>query len=216
MMRLRHANHSDDTTYHLIETYETQKFTDIVLICGEECTQVIKGHRLMLSKASNYFKKVIETALKHQDGYPVVPFIALKEIPFTDLKAIIDFIYHGKITIPKSQLDSLIRTAKFLEINGLQTLLSQTESIRKPENREVLKNEQETIAQKNSSETKTFEKTAKNDSKPSEIGDTPKDDKTILKQPETPANNAKTGKAVDIPCISNSTSITLTHSDPPI
>lgn len=52
----------------------------------------------------------------NKNQYPVV---ILKDIPFADLKAIIEFIYRGEVIIPQSQLPSLIKSAAGLQIRGL-------------------------------------------------------------------------------------------------
>ncbi|RWS26739.1 fru-related protein-like protein, partial [Leptotrombidium deliense] len=114
-LRLRSANHNEDTCNNITDDYRNEKFTDFVFICGDDATEVIKAHRLILSKASDYFKKVIETSTKLSFGYPIIPMIALKEVPQNDLRSIVDFIYEGKITIPKKQLSSVVKTAQFLQ-----------------------------------------------------------------------------------------------------
>ena len=47
------------------------------------------------------------------------PILFLSEIPFVDLQKILEFIYCGEIQIPQKKLNSFLKSAESLKINGL-------------------------------------------------------------------------------------------------
>lgn len=49
-------------------------------------------------------------------------------MPFSDLKAIIEFIYRGEITVSQTQLSSVLRSAEALKVKGLSDAKRQMDS----------------------------------------------------------------------------------------
>jgi hypothetical protein len=47
------------------------------------------------------------------------PIIILKDVLYTDLIAIINFMYHGEVLVSEEQLASFLQTAKLLQVSGL-------------------------------------------------------------------------------------------------
>lgn len=45
--------------------------------------------------------------------------IFLKDVPFTQLKALVNYMYKGEVSIAEDQLDGLLSTAESLKIKGL-------------------------------------------------------------------------------------------------
>lgn len=92
----------------------SETFTDVTLACeGHQ----IKAHKLVLSASSPYFKELL---VSHPDRHPIV---ILKDVRYTELQAIIQFIYNGYASVEQQELPALLSTAKELQIKGLAETL---------------------------------------------------------------------------------------------
>ncbi|XP_065215290.1 longitudinals lacking protein-like [Planococcus citri] len=87
-----------------------KSFTDVTLACeGQTC----KAHKMVLSACSPYFKALLqENPSKH-------PIIILKDVPFTHLQAILEFMYAGEVNVSQEQLSAFLKTADRLKVKGL-------------------------------------------------------------------------------------------------
>lgn len=103
--------------------------TDIFFICGDDFYP-IQSHRVILRNWSQFFAKVVDSSLSIKGPFPVAPFIVLKEVCGKDLQDIFKFIYNGEVVIERSRIGSLLRTARFLEINQLPDLLEASEELK--------------------------------------------------------------------------------------
>lgn len=112
---IRRSTHSNDLMRDFGLMLQDEEFVDVTLMCEDGS---INAHKLFLSSYSPYFKSVFAklAASPNKSTYPV---IVLKDLPFCDLKAIIDFIYHGEVTVPQLQWRSLVKSAESLKIRGL-------------------------------------------------------------------------------------------------
>mgnify|MGYP002717783415 CR=1 FL=1 len=110
---LKRSNYNEKFKYSLVQFYNSDTLTDATISCDGN---KVKVHRLVLSIFSNFFKETFES-FTSPSQYPVV---VIENIPWIDLKTIIDFIYTGEIIISESQLDSLLKSAKDLQIEGLR------------------------------------------------------------------------------------------------
>ena len=62
---------------------------------------------------SPYFKNLLEqNPAKH-------PIIILKDVPFSHLTAILEFMYAGEVNVAQDQLPAFLKTAEKLKIKGL-------------------------------------------------------------------------------------------------
>jgi len=87
-----------------------RSFTDVTLACdGQTC----KAHKMVLSACSPYFKTLLENnPSKH-------PIIILKDVPFTHLQSILEFMYAGEVNVPQDNLPAFLKTAERLKVKGL-------------------------------------------------------------------------------------------------
>ncbi|XP_026827406.1 mucin-5AC [Ooceraea biroi] len=73
----------------------------------------IQAHKVVLSACSTYFQSLFTmNPCQH-------PIVILKDIKFSDLKIMVDFMYYGEVNISQDQLPSIIKTAESLKIKGL-------------------------------------------------------------------------------------------------
>ncbi|XP_023242728.1 protein bric-a-brac 1-like isoform X2 [Centruroides sculpturatus] len=103
-------NHEKDLVSSFKQLLTTEGLMDVTLSCeGKQ----MKAHKLILSASSPLFNNIF---MDNPNQYPV---IVLTDTKYSDLKMILDFIYNGKIFIPRSQLARLLKTAEALKIKGL-------------------------------------------------------------------------------------------------
>ena len=85
-------------------------FTDVTLACED---QSLKAHRVILSSCSPFFKRLLKTHSQAQ------PLIYMRGLKFSDLVAIVDFIYEGQAKVFQEELDNFLSLAEELELKGL-------------------------------------------------------------------------------------------------
>ena len=114
---LRRPNHTSDMIDVFDRMLRDESMTDCALMCADG--QAVKAHRMILSACSPFFKSVFDQMSNHWPNYPIV---YLKDMPITDLKAIIEFIYRGEVTVDQSQLESVLKSGESLKIKGLEDI----------------------------------------------------------------------------------------------
>lgn len=75
-------------------------------------SQTLRAHRLILSTYSSVFEEMIS-----QQTNPMELLIYLKGVQFEDLESLIDFMYDGDVSIPRSR--EVLSTAEEFKIKGL-------------------------------------------------------------------------------------------------
>lgn len=110
---LRRNNHLSDMVDDLNELFKDEAMVDVTLSCEDG---LIKAHRLILSVCSSYFKQIFSRVNHSPLQYPI---IIIRDMPFQDLKYIVEFMYHGEVTIPHEHLNSVLRSAEALKVKGL-------------------------------------------------------------------------------------------------
>ena len=91
-------------------------FTDVTLISDDKVK--FSSHRILLSSCSNVFDFILK------DSNQANPLIYLSGVNSANHGFILDFIYNGDVNLYQEQLDSFLKSAKQLEIDGLQRVLS--------------------------------------------------------------------------------------------
>lgn len=89
-------------------------YTDVTLGCYNFSRRC---HRIVLAASSTYFKRIFDMALADAGSHH--PMIILHEVDQVLLNALVDYMYHGVVTLPKERLEEFYLTAKSLEIKGL-------------------------------------------------------------------------------------------------
>ncbi|XP_067641488.1 longitudinals lacking protein, isoforms H/M/V isoform X2 [Eurosta solidaginis] len=86
-------------------------FCDVTLACEG---QLIRAHRVVLCACSSFFDTVLTNYASERD-----PIIIMKDVTFSDVKCLIEFMYKGEINVEHANLASLLKTADDLKIKGL-------------------------------------------------------------------------------------------------
>ena len=89
---------------------EESEFCDITLASD---TEQVSAHKVILSASSPFFKTVLKRN-NHQH-----PLIYLRGVAYPDLEAVINFIYHGEVSVAQEDLNSFLQLAEDLQIKGL-------------------------------------------------------------------------------------------------
>ncbi|EFX71514.1 hypothetical protein DAPPUDRAFT_327185 [Daphnia pulex] len=107
---LKWNNHHSTLVSVLDSLLVRESLVDVVLAAEG---QSIKVHRLVLFACSQYFTDLLS---QQTDKHAVV---FLKDVAFSDLKSLVDFMYRGEVNISQYQLESFLQTAEALQIKGL-------------------------------------------------------------------------------------------------
>ncbi|CAG2179834.1 unnamed protein product, partial [Oppiella nova] len=99
---------------------DKESMTDVSITCGQN---IVKAHRTVLSIFSPFFKRVFDS-IQNPLHYP---FIVLKDMPYADLRAIIDLMYRGEVTVTQDRFPSLKMSAKTLEVKELSDIITSYE-----------------------------------------------------------------------------------------
>ena len=92
------------------EIREEKDFFDCTLSCG---SRQIQAHKIILSACSPFFRSILKQN-PHQH-----PLLYLKGVTFTDLQAVLNFMYHGEVNIAQEELNSFLAVAEELQVKGL-------------------------------------------------------------------------------------------------
>jgi len=92
------------------EIREDKDLLDCTLSCGP---QQIQAHKLILSSCSPFFRTVFK---QNPHAHPL---LYLKGISYTDLQAVITFMYHGEVNVAQEDLNNFLQVAEELKVKGL-------------------------------------------------------------------------------------------------
>ena len=89
---------------------EEKDFTYVTLVCAD---QQVEAHRVILAACSPFFKRVLRQ-IQHSH-----PLIYMKGVKFSDLEAVLSFVYHGEVNVAEAELKNFLAVAEELEVKGL-------------------------------------------------------------------------------------------------
>jgi len=92
------------------ELREDKDFFDVTLACDES---QIQAHKVILSACSQFFRTVLKRN-KHEH-----PLLYLKGVKYTDIVAVLNFMYHGEVNVAQEELNSFLSVAEDLKVKGL-------------------------------------------------------------------------------------------------
>ena len=92
------------------ELRDDKDFFDVTLACDDD---QIQAHKVILSACSPFFRNVLRRN-PHQH-----PLLYLKNVKYTDLQAVLNFMYHGEVNVAQEELNSFLAVAEDLKVKGL-------------------------------------------------------------------------------------------------
>ncbi|XP_014220856.1 protein jim lovell isoform X2 [Trichogramma pretiosum] len=114
---LRWNNHQNNMLSVFDQLLHDESFVDVTL--GVE-GQFLKAHKMVLSACSPYFQSLF---VEHPDKHPIV---ILKDVPFSDMRSLLDFMYRGEVSVDQERLTEFLRVAESLRIKGLSEVQDET------------------------------------------------------------------------------------------
>ncbi|XP_069671622.1 protein tramtrack, beta isoform-like isoform X2 [Periplaneta americana] len=108
---LRWHNYQSSLLASLPQLLDGDDLTDVTLSAGG---RNLRAHRVVLSACSQYFKELFKVLQPLQH-----PVIVLPGTNFTDLCALVTFMYSGEVNIYQEQLPGLLNMADAMQIRGL-------------------------------------------------------------------------------------------------
>lgn len=104
--------HETNRASSLADHWKNEAFVDATLVCDDD---QIDAHKLVLSAASPLFQKAL---LRNQNHFGR-PLIILQGTSKKEIKNLLEYIYSGEVEIHPKELESFMRLAESLQINGL-------------------------------------------------------------------------------------------------
>ena len=86
---------------------------DVTLSCGEENLQ---AHKLVLSACSDMFRAMFRRSPSASSGHTI---LYLRGVQSADMQAVLDFMYHGEVSVAQEELNSFLAVAEDLKVKGL-------------------------------------------------------------------------------------------------
>nr|XP_049707282.1 longitudinals lacking protein, isoforms H/M/V isoform X2 [Helicoverpa armigera] len=88
----------------------TEQFADVTLACE---SRQLRCHKLVLSACSAYLERLL---LQNPCDHPIV---LMRDMRFSEMQALVDFMYKGEVNVTQDELPSLLKSAEALQIRGL-------------------------------------------------------------------------------------------------
>lgn len=107
---LRWNNHQSNLLSVFDQLLHDESFVDVTLAVEG---QLLRAHKMVLSACSPYFQALF---VNHPDKHPIV---ILKDVPYSDMKSLLDFMYRGEVSVDQDRLTAFLRVAESLRIKGL-------------------------------------------------------------------------------------------------
>ena len=90
---------------------DEDEFCDVTLVSEDQ--RQISAHKVVLSAVSEYFKNVLKLN-KHPN-----PLLCLEGISSSEIENVLDYAYHGEVSICQNDLDRFLAIAERFKLEGL-------------------------------------------------------------------------------------------------
>ncbi|XP_055354127.1 influenza virus NS1A-binding protein-like [Paramacrobiotus metropolitanus] len=113
-----HAVRTSMDANHFLTTIKNLRASDVlcdVIVTGNDSTEGIPCHRIVLSAHSSFFRNMFTAGLKECHEKEVI----LQELSSAALKNVVDYFYSAEITVDDNNVSSLLAAALFLDIAPL-------------------------------------------------------------------------------------------------
>lgn len=108
---LRWNNHQTNLLGVFSQLLRDESLVDVTLACAEGHS--IRAHKVVLSACSSYFQSLF---VDHPGRHPIV---ILKDVCFSELRTLVEFMYRGEVSVEYCRLSALLKTAESLKVKGL-------------------------------------------------------------------------------------------------
>ncbi|GAB0097950.1 hypothetical protein DMENIID0001_136390 [Sergentomyia squamirostris] len=116
-MKFSWSSHYESLRTVFPDMFTTGKFVDVTLACEG---RRIHCHRVILAAYSPYFSDLLE---ENPAQHPIV--ILPRDVKFWAIKALVEYMYRGEVTVTGASYGGLMKCAKLLQIRGITRAESQ-------------------------------------------------------------------------------------------
>ncbi len=95
------------------ELRSDKDFFDVTLASEDE--HQVKAHKVILAACSPFFRRVLKCNPHDR------PLLYLKGVRYSELVAVLNFMYHGEVNVAQDELNSFLAVAEELSVKGLTT-----------------------------------------------------------------------------------------------
>ena len=110
------------------ELRDDKDFFDVTLACDDD---QIQAHKVILSACSPFFRTILKK------NYHAHPLLYLKGIKYKELLSVINFMYHGEVSVAQEDLNAFLLIAEDLRIKGLTQDEKNKKEKRTPHNERI-------------------------------------------------------------------------------
>lgn len=143
---LRWNNYGRNLTNVFDQLLQNESFVDVTLACDGHS---IKAHKMVLSACSPYFQSLFfDNPCQH-------PIIIMRDVKWSELKAIVEFMYKGEIKVSQAEIGPLLRVAEMLKIRGLTDVNGDQDAVSVPKRRHSLSAQQQSEANAGTKKTRS-------------------------------------------------------------
>jgi len=107
---LRWTDFENNISGALQELRNDEDFFDVTLACEDDQVQ---AHKVILSACSPFFRSILRRN-RHEH-----PLLYLKGVKYTDLVAVLNFMYQGEVNVAQDELNTFLAVSEELKIKGL-------------------------------------------------------------------------------------------------
>ena len=122
---LKWIDYQSNFNRSLAEFRNQTDHSDVTLITDDMVK--FSAHKIILSSCSNMFKFIFK------DSAHANPLLYLGGVSSVNLGFVLDYMYHGEVSLFQEQLDSFLESAQKLEVEGLLNDNKDNEKISKPD-----------------------------------------------------------------------------------
>ena len=109
-LRLKWNDFHENIKVSFTELRDDKDFSDVTLACED---LELETHKVILSSCSPFFRRVFKRSM-HQHL-----LLYMRGLKANQLKAVVDFIYFGEVSILEKELKTFLTIAEELELKGL-------------------------------------------------------------------------------------------------
>ncbi|XP_011306873.1 longitudinals lacking protein, isoforms H/M/V-like isoform X2 [Fopius arisanus] len=107
---LRWNNFSHNLSSGFLTHLNNQDLVDVTIAVEG---QILQAHKLVLSVCSTYFQNIFKAnPCQH-------PVVILKDMGYTEVDALLKFMYQGEVNVKQEELASFLKVAETLQVKGL-------------------------------------------------------------------------------------------------
>lgn len=194
---LRWNNYGRNLTSVFDQLLQNESFVDVTLACDGHS---IKAHKMVLSACSPYFQSLFfDNPCQH-------PIIIMRDVKWSELKAIVEFMYKGEIKVSQAEIGPLLRVAEMLKIRGLTDVNGDQEMSSMPKRRLSHSSQQQSDSSSDNKKSRT-NKRLSSEWDDNQSAHSPPIDKQRKTKRSTPVNDQRSS---DSPRMSNTPTPELT------